>query len=356
MPERNSYNEDKTYWYIMFHAKPERIDAQLKEANRRREEEGRRPIDYRIPYLHMDRSSNQNETDGNDADLNNSLRNYLRYFIFIKATRSYLGQLLHEEWNLNSLYRLSFRYSHSGQPLHMDEDEMQQLMGIVAEYKFKFGLREFNEETMTPIKVRMKNEQFKDKIGSVLEIVNDGKGIHLTVGIPAFNNELIMQVSDIATDEVDIIGGGIDNILEPYLIRSVEENLIQILRRRVRHQADAETRAQDKKRLDTYSDIFTVVSFKDKAHAAHLLALHLLNACLRGDTNLRKVLAKRIEQTMGNTEEPQSDEEAFSLAILFVATRKGIYRKAVKDYVREHQTTLKPLLALMPVLKEIKTR
>lgn len=354
MPEQNTTKDNKEYWFIMFHPKPERIDEQLKEVNRDREKSCQRRLDYLIPYLNLDKAVTQERLA--DAELNNSLRSYLRSFVFIKSTASDLEFLTQQDWNTNGLYWLSFRFNHSGDYLKMKDDEMQQLKAIIAEYQYKYGLREYSEDMQTSVKVRMKSPQFKDKIGTVLEFSGEGEGVHLTIGIPVFNDQLIIELTNISKDEVEVIGGAVDDVFSPYFLNEAGNDMIKILRQRVRHQEDAVTRKKNREKLNTYRDVFQVLQFRDTSKAQYLLALRLLNASLLGDAGMKRTLIKAIENEIRDLGHPSSDQEAFLLAILFTATRKGVYRKTVKDYAHEHETTMKPLATLIPILKNIITR
>ena len=67
-------------------------------------------------------------------------------------------------------------------------------------------------------------------------------------------------------------------------------------------------------------------------------------------------MVKKVKELILYPENITSDNEAYLLAMLFLATRKGIYRKTVKEYVNANDTVMPALRALMPILKEIKTR
>lgn len=353
MPNQSAPGGDNSdYWYIMYHPQPERIDQQLKDHNSLPENDGRQ-LDYLIPYLSLDRAAN---ADSDDARLNNSLRSYLRSFVFIRSTASRLRSLVDQPWNRDGAYRLSFRFNHSGHYLRMRDDEMQQLKAILAEYQYKFGLREFSEDVDTTLKVRMKSQQFRNRIGTILEIIRHGDGVHLTVGIPAFNDQLIIELTGIAKDDVEVIGGAVDDVFAPYLLNEAFATMLRILRLRLRHQEDAATRKRHREKLTTYSDILQALRPSEETPSGQLLALRLLNASLLGLSGLKKALMKEAAQSLSSLESPATDEEALLLSVLFVATRKGAYRKAVKDYLQSHPTPPSSLQSLMPILKMINTR
>lgn len=380
MPENNIKNDDrKTYWYLMSHRKPELIDMQLREVNNNRIKAGVKKIEYLLPASYLSRisrpSNAKDRDDGkgshqkaqkavrrkkkerfSDVDLNNSLHNYLRYFVFMKSCKSELDSLVGEEWNRDRLYQLSFRYSHDHLPLRMSEEEMQQLMAIVADYHYRFTLVDFRKVKKTNMKVRMKNENYHHQIGTVLNFTGDDENIKLTIGIPAFNNEVIMEIRGVGLQDVEMIGGDINETLKPYLGLSVEKDMIQILRNRILRREESFSRAKEKKRLETYSDMLDMMEFTEENQTLHLLSLKLLNACLMGVSDVKKKLVERAKGALHLAHGPSSDEEAFLFSMLFVATRKGIYRMAVKDYVRKNDPNMKSLLSMMPILKEIQTR
>lgn len=372
MPEHSIPDETRSYWYVMHHSKPDIIDARLKEVNKERERLHFPRIDYIIPSLHLNKVTRQqteteNQTEAkpkvrrkvktDDIELNNSLCNYLHYFVFVKASNiNELYALVHQDWNRQRLFHLAFRFTHSGQPLRMTEAEMQQLMAIVAEYHYKYGFRKYDVDAMSRMTVRLRKGSFKGRSATVIEVIRDDSGIHLTLGIPVFNDEFVMELYDIPLEDIEMTGGEISTALEPFLVGEMEKTLIGILRCRVRRQLTDAIQREQKQKLDLYSRMFQVLRFEDETSQAHLRALQLLNASLRGDASMKARLVKELERTILASNLPTTDEEAFSLAILFVATRKGPYRKAVKTYSQTHTVILSSLTNILPVIKDLNTR
>ena len=375
MLEPKTNAERVKYWFIMFHPKPEWIDEQLRKVNRQLAESHLEQFDYVIPYLHLSKVDPERVTPADaspdegkatrrarrherfdEAELNNSLRSYLHYYVFIKSSALALHRLVNEPWNRNDLYRLSFRYSYGGDYLRMTDDDMTQLNAIIAHYQYKFGLREYSDDIPSTVKVRMKNRQFRGMIGTVLEVVHDGRGTHLTIGIPAFHDQLLMELTDISTDEFEVVGGSVDDVLSPSLVSNIEDTIVRVLRQRVRRQEDHLLRKENRLLLDTHQGMLQVLCFDDAAMTLHLLALKLLNAALLGDAVRKRQYITEVQQALHNLEAPADDGEALLLAALFVATRKGSYRKTLKDYLHQHEPSSKTLLRLMPILKDITTR
>ena len=82
----------------------------------------------------------------------------------------------------------------------------------------------------------------------------------------------------------------------------------------------------------------------------------LLCATLRRDKPMRDILISRVGQMLQSVEAPASDEEAFLLAILFVATRKVDYCRTARQYCQTHNVTSQSLKRIMPLVKKMSLR
>lgn len=370
-----SDGNNEVYWYIMFHPKPDVINMYLGREKARRAKDHDPDFTFIVPYLflrHIDRKDkvsapNEDRTKGwlkrkderhqqlKDEVVNNSLRNYLHYFVFIKSTRYVIDELLHLDWNVNGLSRLSYRYTHSGEPLFISDVQMQPLLRTLAVYQQKFSLTDFSANTLSVGNVEIKVGPYAGTTASVLKVRKVGDDYALTLGIPVFNREFMLTLNNFPAKDVRVMGGSISTILQPYFISEFEKDLLRILRMRVRRQEDVVLRKENLSTLDSYSSV-SQFSFEQASHQKHFCALKLLYAVLLREAQLKAACLDSVKQILSGIETPSSDEDAFLFAILFVATRKGAYRKAVKIYVQTHGVQLPSLKALLPVLKDINTR
>ncbi len=361
MPKSELVTSDyqTVYWYILFHSSPETIETHLREENRQRELLQQPPIEYIIPYLHLNKAETKKDDtpSSKDAALNNSLRNYLHYFVFIKASKMQLDILLRKSWNTGGLYHLHYRISHSGVPLRMRERDMVPLIKTLAEYQHKYSFREFDAATLPSGTVRIvKDGPFKGRTANVLKVLRQGNGFSLTLGVPIFQKEFFLELYDFNIQDVEVVGGHITKLFEPYFLEGVERELLTIFDRRIRRLETPAERQEVHIRLLSY-DTFRYLTFEDPVLQTHFEALLLLVATLQGNASEKAALVQQLRSVLADPDHPASDEEAFLLSVLFIATRKGPYRKAIKDYLSIRGTTeLSSLRSVLPILKRVNTR
>lgn len=366
MPINDALDHHQVFWYVMLHLDPSTIDKLLKVENERRKEEGKQPFLTLIPFQFLDRataakgqqnavSDSENYLDADDVADNNTLRDYLHDFVFIKSSRRELDQLLQREWNRTGRLHLHYCRSRDGHPIRITEQEMTPFIALFVEHRQKFSFRPYSGDTLQARTVRIRKGLFKDYSATVHKIIQTEEGFKLTLSIPVFNNEFALELHECSDTDVDIPGGELEQVFGPYFIQHMEQELTDMLRRRVFRRETGQTQRQDLQRLNSYS-IFNYLKFDDTTHQTHFQSLMLLCASLRKDQAAKEALVLQLSQTMANPEAPASEEEAFVTAVLFVATRKGALRKAAKEYCQMHQPTSQSLMRLMPIIKEIRTR
>ena len=357
---------DNHYWYVMTHLEPSLIDRQLQSENAERLRNGQATILYVIPFLYMVKANVEkgleNEGQGaqeslqsmKDADDNNSLRNSLHNFVFIKATEDEITDLIGREWNrLGRLHLYHYR-TKSGSPIKVSQEEMQPLLNFFIEQHQRFSFTPYSEDIAANETVYIKRGIFKDYKASVIEIHHQADGISLTLGIPLFNSEVMMKLYDYSVSDVEI-QGQMEHLFEPQFVKVLESDLFDILRRRVLHRNTDKTFREDMKTLNTYS-ILHYLKFDDSATHDHFQALLLLCATLRNDSQMKSILIPVVKKMAGEANPPTTDEAAFYTAILFFATKHVDYRRAVREYCQTVAVTSESLAAIMPLVKKMRVR
>lgn len=376
MPEKsNPAANSKVLWYIMFHPKPDIINKYLIREKAKRARVHQPDFVYVIPYLFLNRAESKDEIkEGTPTrargwlkkkveaekqlkaeEINNSLRNYLHYFVFIKSTKNNIDVILRQYWNTEGLYRLTYRYTHGGEPLCVSDAQMQPLLRTLALYQHKFSFTEFTAEALSAGTVEIMTGPLAGHSASVLKVKGEGQHRTLTLGVPVFKKEFMLKLKDFPASDVRVLGGSISSILQPYFLDEFEHDLIRVLRMRVRKQESTVSRKENQTMLSSYGSV-AALSFEDESRQKHFCGLQLLHAVLLREAALKTACLDKVVQLLAGAEAPSSDEDAFLMAMLFVATRKGNYRKAVKNYVQTHTAELPSLHALLPVIKDINTR
>lgn len=339
--------DETQYWYVMTHLEPSLIDKLLQMENAERFKQGLQTLSYVIPFLYMVWAD-----EGRMADVaeNNTLRNYLHSFVFIRATEKEICQLVNCDWNQRGRLRLRHYRTRSGCPIRVTQEEMQPLLVFFIEQHQRFTFVPYSEEMAVNDTVYIKRGVFKNYKASVLEVHHTAAGVNLTLGIPMFNSEVVMQLYDYRLSDVEV-QGQMEQIFEPQFVKVVEADMFSILRRRVLHRDSDTSHREDMEKLNSYS-ILHYLKFDDTATHNHFQALMLLCATLRRDRHTMAALIPMLRQKIANPCAPSSDEETFLLAILFFATKDVEYRKAAREYCRTHELQSTSLAAIMPLVKK----
>lgn len=357
---------ENQHWYVMTHLEPLLIDRYLQFENAERLKKGQASILYVIPYLYMTKANVERfqEDEANasreslramkEADEYNSLRNSLHSFVFIKCTEEGIVELTSREWNRHGRLHLFHYRTKSGTPIKVSEEEMQPLLSFFIEQHQRFSFTPYTEEMSSCEMVYIKRGIFKNYKASVIEVHHLATGISLTLGIPMFGNEFMMELYDYSVSDVEV-RGRLEHFFEPHFIKGLEADLFDILRRWVLHRHTDETYREDMSKLNTYS-ILHYLKFEDNATHNHFRALMLLCATLRKDRQAKASLIPVIMEMVSSTDKPATDEECFLLAVIFFATKKIDYRKAISEYGRTNVVTSDSLLAVLPLVKKMQVR
>ncbi len=368
MPIKTESTGESQYWYVMRHLEPSVIEKQLRLENDERFSNGRPPLHYIIPFRYLTKVAPLRKTDDaenapggsvpdkqdEDIEANNSLREHMHDFVFIMASETEISELLHREWNRSGRLHLRHYRTHYGTPIRIGEEEMRPLIQLFVMQHQRYAFTPYDAGITASEQVHIMSGIFKDYEASVIEVHHTADGVNLTLGIPVFNSEAMLKLYDYPASEVQVVGR-MENLLEPCFVQTVETDLLDILRRRIMHRDTVETRQQALDKLSSYG-ILHYLKFDDGAVHNHFQALMLLCATLRRDKPMRDILISRVGQMLQSVEAPASDEEAFLLAILFVATRKVDYCRTARQYCQTHNVTSQSLKRIMPLVKKMSLR
>lgn len=360
MDERKHRQTDEQ-WFLLRHHNPELIDRQLQEVNAGRVNAGQRALLYLVPYQYIQRAGKGGECD-ESIRRQNTLRNDFRRFVFVKGTRDEIDALLQEDWNVRTQLRLHYCRSYFGEPLRASSSDMDRLMKVFIDCHERYHLVPVDPDFKLNERVRMRTGIFAEQEVQLVKINYTAKGINLTLAVPLFNGGYTLEMKGRGVMDIEV-PERMQKFLSPDLMTVIEQDLIDILRRRVmKKKQPPETREEltaeavaDADKLNTYY-ILNYMEFADRADQNHFRALMLLCASLRRDEAAVESLIPVVKALVDSELEATNDEEAFLLAILFVATHDIIYRTAVKLYEQTHTVTYDSLARLLPVVKRIRVR
>lgn len=344
-------------WWVLRHLDPKLIDQQLQLLNEQRERDGKEGFIYVIPHQYA-REAEYNKTKdkhyNDEVRKNNDLRSSLHYYLFIKATEDDINALVYGDWNRDVRCRLCLCRSWEGEPLWASAKDMDALIALLVRYREMFNLMPAPLDFTIDDKVMLKSELFNGYEFYVKKIRAKSEGVSLTLELPLFNGRFILQAKDLHVSD-EHMPMKLKELLSPDYVRDMEHGLITILRHRVRHTAPEAGARSDYDNLNNFHYL-SCLDLDDTPTHNHIRTLLLFCAALRKDQRSIEAFVPVIEGLLPHRYDPATDEEAFMMAVLFVATRKIAYRTAVKQYAQGHTDLSEPLALLLPLIKDIKVR
>ena len=357
---------DTQYWYVTTHLEPSLADRQLQSENASRLRQGRPAILYIIPFQYLVKAgiekswedeegkSKERQQAIREVDDNNSLRDSLHSFVFIKATEEEITELTGMDWNRQGRLHLYYYRTKSGTPIRVSQKEMRPFILFFIRQRQRFSFTSYSEEVSANETVYIRRGVFKNRKASVLEVQHTADGISLTLGLPLFRDEVMMKLYDCPLSDVEV-PSRMEHLFEPQFVRTLEADLLGILRRRVLRRDTDQTHREDVEKLNAYS-ILHYLKFEDTATHNHFQTLMLLCAILSKDWQAKEALIPTVRGMMDSPMAPATDEEAFCLAVLFFATKDVAHRKTLREYGQTHTITSPSLAAIMPLVKKLRLR
>lgn len=347
-------------WWVLRHLNPQVIELQLSHVNEQRAAQDKEALVYFIPHQYAREAFYQKDRDktyNNMVKENNALRSTLHYYLFIKATEPDIYALVSSEWNRASRLRLTMCRSKSGEPLWASTKDMDDLIALMREHREMFNLDPSPDGFHVDDKVMLKAKVFKGYEFYVTKVRKKEQGASLTLEMPIFNGRFILKTLsvDVARQHLPM---KIQELLSPDYIKKVEQALIGIVHHRYGRRKSPANRQQMETDAETLHDLqfMSYMEFDDSEVHNHVKALLLLHAVLRKDRHSIERYTPVVEQMLSNPSEAMTDEDAFRMAVLCMATQNVNYRDAAKQYEQKHKTLSEPLSQLMPVIKYIRFR
>jgi len=350
---------EQAHWFVMLHLNPLLIERQLMAENADRRESDLPLYEYFIPYRFLKKAVAEQYTsnatkEAKVAAKTNSWRDDLRHFVFIKTTGREISHLVDKPWNREGRLHLRFYRTKSGKRITVPEQMMTPLITLCCEnrQRFSFGppVKEVAEQDVVVIREGL----FKDIEATVLQVQHTADGISLTLGIEMFDGTKSLRLPGYRVGDVRFRKGSAD-ILNDYFIDNVENELLQILRRRIKRHETEETRRKDAATLN-YLYHYSYIHIDDAATYRRFRALMLLCATLRKDAFGKATLTAEVQEMLGGVSLPATDEQACLMAALFIATGHADYRTSLKAYRQQHEIISPSLQAFMPLITRLKTR
>ena len=355
-----------------------------------------------------------------EVDLNNSLRSTLHYYLFIKATEKDIRQLVGGDWNRTARYRLMLCRSKNGAPMWARTDEIDRLMNLMIRHREMFNLVTAPLDYKVGDTVMLKTKMFEGYEFNIRKFSVHGEGVNLTLEMPLFNGRFVIRTKSknvsrenlpvklqqlLSPDYVRQMEQGLIEILRrryPRNKRTAGQQLPQdsggnVIAQQLPVNSKGNIAAQqlpvnskgiiaaqhlpvnskgnvtaqhipaplrggvgvgynsDYENLNNFHFI-SYMKLDDSPEHHHIRALLLLCAALRKDRRAVGQYVPVIEHLLTDKTKATTDEEAFMMAVLYVATHDVAYRDAAKQYQQTHAVASDTLAQLLTIIKYIHFR
>lgn len=344
------------HWYVMIHLEPQLIEHYLQQENEERRRKGLRLIEYFVPYLFLpkavpDQYARNQAEQQKDADLTNELRRTMHNFLFVKASSNEISRLVGRRWNREGRLHMHFYLSRQGRRITMPDRMMESFITLCCEnrQRFTFGPPVENIDDFDTVVIA--EGTFKDTEAKILDIHHTASGISMTLGIPFFNGEKLLRLPGYKPTDLHL-PRTVESLLNEHFIDHVESELIAILDRRVKRPLDVGNERQEAAMLNHLFH-YSHVSMSDHPSHCRFRALMLICAALRADVESRNALVAEVRQMLDSQTEAATEQQAYLMVSLYVATAQADYRTAAKRYQQQHVADAPSLTRIMSPVKRM---
>ncbi len=343
-------------WYVLIHLEPALIERHLQMENEERRQKGLRLFEYFIPYQFLpkavpDQYAKNLAEQRRDVDESNDLRRTMHYFVFIKASSNEITRLVGRPWNREGRLHMHFYYSRDGHRVIMPERMMESFITLCCENKQRFTFGPAIEHLEDFDTVVIAEGSFKDTEAKILDVQHTTNGISVTLGIPFFNGEKTLKLPGFKPSDLHL-PHTVETLLSDHFVDHVESELIAILDRRVKHPKDT---GFDQSDAATLNHLFhySYVKMPDIPSHCRFRALMLICSALRVDKESCKALTAEVQQLLAGHTEATTEEQAYLMAALYIATANADYRTAAKHYQQQHADTAPSLSRILSPVKRM---
>lgn len=347
------------HWYVMLHLEPEHIERHLQAENELRRQKGLRLFEYFVPYQFLpkaipDEYAKDIDEQRKQAADANDLRKTMHNFMFIKASANEITRLVSRPWNLEGRLHMHFYLSRDKRRIIMPDQMMQSFITLCCEnrQRFTFGPSIENIDDFDTVVIA--RGTFKDTEAKVLDVQHTANGISLTLGIPFFNGERTLELPGIKPSDLHL-PHTVESLLNDGFIDHVESELVSILDHRVKQSWHMDCEKEDAAKLNHLFH-YSYVKMYDTPSQCRFRALMLICSCLRVDVESRTALTAEVTALLDGQTEAATEEQAYLMAALYVATGNADYRTAAKRYQQQHADTAHTLNRIMSPVKRMNKR
>jgi len=272
----------------------------------------------------------------------NAIRNTLRNFVFLQIRPSGLAVLAGESWNGASQRIFHYR-DNNGEEVTVAEKMMTRFMEACMEFGSKLEIctiqGKHENEITQGLKVTVREGAFAGLEAEVVSLQYKAEGLRFTIAVKLFSNGSYAYIHDRKPEDV-IVSEKESYAFSAGFIDRIEDNLLTILKRRVKHKESADEMEAYNHQIRSYYQLHNA-SIDKKDLAVRFDALMSVCASLLKSRSAKAKYAKLLKRRMKEVRQQPSDYAepsrclAYLLSALFLSTKDPVFRDELKTIVQD---------------------
>lgn len=338
-------------WHVMLHPNIGNLERCLKETNVDRLQKGLPLIESFFPYSFI-RERAEKEKPINGALPSEEVRD----LAFIYASAETIKQLKSVGKGYAVYTYLRYYRNQKGESITVPDKMMRIFFNDCVNKRNRYEVWPSISGLKKKDKVRIMTGAFVGNEAYVVDISHSKGKLNLFLAIPLANGLVNICMRNVTRRQITIPDKDNTDALRDDFIDFTQNNLLEILSRRIKGNINEETARKDVAMLNR---LYRYRNYNIEGNVArrHFLALMIICAHLRYDYNTRNALAaqalEEIEAINSQGEaRAATDTRAYLLIALYIATRKAEYRDLVKKYVREHDPKSPKLRRFVSIIRK----
>ena len=197
-----------------------------------------------------DEYSNRDRAKIEAAEKNNTIRNALRYYVFLLIRPSGLETLRNQRWNGGLRHIYHYRDS-NGDEVTATKAMMDRFMDACLEFGNKLEICTLSKDIREGIKVKVRDGAFAGLDAEVVNLQYKADGLRFTIAVRLFADGNYALVHDQKPEDV-IVSDNEAFVFNSDFIDRMENGILTILRRRIKHKEDKEERNSNDEQIRQY--------------------------------------------------------------------------------------------------------
>lgn len=286
-----------------------------------------------------DRPTAEERVRADAAQRSNSIHSTLRSFVFLHIRPSGLAALAAQNWNSDACRLYHYR-DYYGEEVTASQGMMDRFIDACMEYGSKLEICTVQQEISKGITVTVREGAFAGLEAEVTDLQYKAEGIRFTIAVRLFAKGNYAYVHDCTPEDV-IVSDKESYVFNADLIHSIEDYLLTVLKRRVRHRESQEETKDNDAQIREYYRLHNS-TIADADLAIKFDALMSVCATMLKSSNAKakyiKILKRHIKEIRQGILSLKDEQKcmAYLLSALFLSTKDPAYRAGLKEIVQTH--------------------